>query len=213
MLAQTLESAVSGIHGWTLSRRKMTFCRLSRACRQNERLAVENLQDLQVYSPALKKSIPINQVVSGFDTVAEDPFRMRFQRKLTIRARGNIQFGLLPSEMQIAVQKEIEAKLKLPAGYEMAWGAEKENSAKAQAGIKANMAAPTLAMILIIIMLFNNLKQPAIILLLVPFAVIGVTVRLAWGGSPLRLHVTAGDVEFDRNADKKCHCSDRSDKY
>lgn len=182
MLAQTLESAVSGTPVG-LYREGDDLLPIISRLPADERLAVENLQDLHVYSPALKKSIPINQVVSGFDTIAEDPFRMRFNRKLTIRARGNIQFGLLPSEMQKAVQKEIE-DIKLPAGYEMEWGAEKENSAKAQAGIKANMAAPTLAMILIIIMLFNNLRQPAIILLLVPFAVIGVTVGLLGSGVP-----------------------------
>ncbi len=182
MLSQTLESAVSGTQVG-LYREGDDLLPIISRLPEDERLAVENLQDLQVYSPALKKSIPINQVVSGFDTVAEDPFRMRFNRKLTIRARGNIQFGLLPSEMQIAVQKEIE-EIELPAGYELAWGAEKENSAKAQAGIKANMAAPTLAVILIIIMLFNNLRQPAIILLLVPFAVIGVTVGLLGSGIP-----------------------------
>ncbi len=182
MLAQTLESAVSGIQVG-LYREEDSLLPIISRLPESERLAVENLQDLQVYSPALKKSIPINQVVSGFSTVSEDPFRMRFNRKLTIRARGNIKFGLLPSEMQTAVEKEIEA-IELPDGYEMAWGAEKENSSNAQAGIKANMAAPTLAMILIIIMLFNNLRQPTIILLLVPFAVIGVTVGLLGAGVP-----------------------------
>ena len=182
MLAQTLESAVSGTPVG-LYREGDDLLPIISRLPEEERLSVENLKDLQVYSPALNKSIPINQVVSGFATVAEDPFRMRFNRKLTIRARGNIQFGMLPSEMQKAVEKEIE-EIKLPAGYEMAWGAEKENSAKAQAGIKANMAAPTLAMIIIIIMLFNNLKQPAIILLLVPFAIIGVTVGLLGAGVP-----------------------------
>jgi multidrug efflux pump subunit AcrB len=182
MLAQALESAVSGIQVG-LYREGDDLLPIIGRLPEAERLAVENLQDLQVYSPALKKSIPISQVVSGFATVSEDPLRMRFNRKLTIRARGNIEFGLLPSEMQAAVEKEIEA-IKLPSGYEMAWGAEKENSANAQAGIKANMAAPTIAMILIIIMLFNNMKQPTIILLLVPFALIGVTVGLLGMGVP-----------------------------
>ena len=182
MLAQSLESAVSGTTVG-LYREGDDLLPIISRLPDDERLAVENLQDLQVYSPALKKSVPISQVVSGFATVAEDPLRMRFNRKSTIRARGNIKFGLLPSEMQAAVEKEIEA-LELPAGYEMAWGAEKENSAKAQAGIKANMAAPSIVMLLIIIMLFNNLRQPAIILMLVPFLVIGVTVGLLGTGAP-----------------------------
>ncbi len=182
MLAQALENAVSGIQVG-LYREGDDLIPIVSRLPAEERLDVEHLGDVQVYSPALRKSIPIHQVISGFETVAEDPFRMRFNRKLTISTRGNIQFGMLPSEMQKAVEEKIEA-IELPIGYEMAWGAEKENSAKAQNGIKTNMAAPTIAMILIIIMLFNNLRQPAIILLTVPFAIIGVTVGLLGSGSP-----------------------------
>ncbi len=182
MLAQALENAVSGIQVG-LYRDGDDLIPIVSRLPAEERLDVAHLGDVQVYSPALRKSIPIHQVISGFKTVAEDPLRMRFNRKLTISARGNIAFGMLPSEMQKSVEKEIEA-IELPIGYEMAWGAEKENSAKAQDGIKANMAAPTIAMILIIIMLFNNLRQPTIILLTVPFAVIGVTVGLLGSGAP-----------------------------
>ena len=182
MLTQALETAVQGTQVG-LYREGDDLLPIISRLPDDERLAVENLQDIQVYSPALKKSIPISQIVSGFETISEDSFRMRFDRKLTINVRGNIEFGLLPSEMQAAVEGEIEA-MELPAGYELAWGAEKENSAMAQAGIKANMAAPTIAMILIILMLFNNLRQPAIIILLVPFALIGVTVGLLGTGVP-----------------------------
>lgn len=182
MLAQALETSFSGTTVG-LYREGDDLLPIISRLPDNERLDVNNITDIQIYSPYLKKTIPITQVVSGFDTVAEDSLRMRFNRKLTIRARGNIEFGLLPSEMQTAVEKDIEA-IELPAGYELEWGAEKEDSAKAQAGIKANMAAPTIVMILIIIMLFNNLKQPTIILLTVPFAIIGVAVALLAGGVP-----------------------------
>ncbi len=182
MLAHALEGAVSGIQVG-LYREGDDLIPIVSRLPAEERLDVEHLQNTQVYSPTLKKTIPITQVIKGFKTVAEDPLRMRFNRKLTISARGNIQFGLLPSEMQKAVEQKIDA-IELPLGYELAWGAEKENSANAQNGIKSNMAAPTLAMILIIIMLFNNLRQPTIILLTVPFALIGVTIGLLGSGAP-----------------------------
>lgn len=182
MLSQALETSFSGTTVGVYREGDDLLPIISRLP-DDERLDVANLSDIQVYSPALQKSIPIKQIVSGFETVPEDSFRMRFNRKLTIRARGNIEFGLLPSEMQAAIEAKIEA-IELPDGYEMEWGAEKEDSAKAQAGIKANMAAPTLVMVLIIIMLFNNLRQPTIILLTVPFAIIGVSVGLLSGGVP-----------------------------
>ncbi|RLB75111.1 MAG: AcrB/AcrD/AcrF family protein, partial [Deltaproteobacteria bacterium] len=182
MLSQALETAVVGTQVG-LYREGDDLIPIISRLPDDERLAVENLQDIQIYSPALKKSIPISQVISGFETISEDAFRMRFNRLLTVNTRGNIKFGMLPNAMQRAVETEIEA-IELPPGYILRWGAEKENSALAQAGIKANMAAPTIAMILIIIMLFNNLRQPAIILLLVPFALIGVTVGLLGSGVP-----------------------------
>ena len=182
MLSETLETTFSGTTVGVYREGDEMIPIISRLP-ENERLDVANLRDVQVWSPALGKTIPITQVASDFKTVYEDAFRMRYNRKLTIHARGNIKFGLLASDMQQAVEAEIEA-IELPPGYEMAWGAEKENSAKAKGGIKANMAAPTIAMILIIIILFNNLKQPAIILLTVPFAIIGVTVGLLGSGAP-----------------------------
>ena len=182
MLTQALENSTTGSKVGLYREKDLLLPIISRLP-GNERFNVEHLKDIQVYSPAFKQYIPISQVISGFKTVTDDPYRMRFDRKLTISTRGNIKFGLLPSEMQESIEAEIEA-IELPPGYEMAWGAEKEDSAKAQAGIKANMAAPTIAMILIIIMLFNNLKQPLIIILLVPFAIIGVTVGLLGFGAP-----------------------------
>ena len=182
MLSQALETSFTGTTVGVY-REDINLLPIVSRLPDKERLDVDNIRHLQVYSPALKKSIPISQVVSGFETVSDDAFRMRYNRKLTISTRGNIKYGLLPSEMQKAVEAKIEA-IELPPGYELAWGAEKENSAKAQAGIKANMAAPTIAMILIIIMLFNNLKQPAIILFTVPFALIGVTIGLLGSGAP-----------------------------
>jgi multidrug efflux pump subunit AcrB len=182
MLSQALETSFSGTTVGVYREGDDILPIISRLP-DEERLNVGNLDDIQIYSPYLNTTIPISQVVSGYETVAEDSLRMRFNRKLTIRARGNIEFGMLPSEMQAAIENKIEA-IQLPAGYELQWGAEKEDSAKAQAGIKANMAAPTLAMIIIIIMLFNNLKQPAIILLTVPFAIIGVAVGLLSSGVP-----------------------------
>lgn len=182
MLSETLETTFSGTTVGVYREGDELIPIISRLP-ENERLDVANLQDVQVWSPALGKTIPITQVVSGFQTVYEDGFRMRYNRRLTVSTRGNIKFGMLASDMQQAIEAEIEA-IELPTGYELAWGAEKEDSAKAKAGIKANMATPTIAMILIIIMLFNNLKQPTIIVLTVPFAIIGVTVGLLGSGAP-----------------------------
>jgi multidrug efflux pump subunit AcrB len=89
MLAEALETAFSGTTVGVYREADKILPIISRLP-DDERLDVGNIVNIQVYSPVLKKSIPISQVVSGFETVSEDSLRMRFNRKLTIRARGNI---------------------------------------------------------------------------------------------------------------------------
>jgi multidrug efflux pump subunit AcrB len=63
-------------------------------------------------------------------------------------------------------------------GYGFAWGGEMEDSAKAQASLARSLPIFAIMMILVVILLFNAIKQPLIIWLTVPLSVIGVTVGL-----------------------------------
>jgi multidrug efflux pump subunit AcrB len=63
-------------------------------------------------------------------------------------------------------------------GYFMAWGGENEDSAKAQTSLAGSIPIFFGLMVLIVIMLFNALRQPLVIWLAVPLALIGVTVGL-----------------------------------
>ena len=72
---------------------------------------------------------------------------------------------------------QIEA-IKLPQGYSLEWGGEFENSNDAQAGIAANAPLFLITMVLIVIFLFNSIRQPLVIWFTVPFALIGITAGL-----------------------------------
>ena len=74
-------------------------------------------------------------------------------------------------------RKRIEA-IELPPGYEMEWGGEYENSVNAKNGLARSIPVTLVIMVLIVIMLFNSLRQPLIIWLTVPLSIIGVTVGL-----------------------------------
>ncbi len=67
--------------------------------------------------------------------------------------------------------------LKDMPGYFIAWGGEQEDSAKAQASLAASIPIFFGLMVLIVVALFNTIRQPLIIWLTVPLALIGVT----WG--------------------------------
>jgi multidrug efflux pump subunit AcrB len=149
---------------------------------ENERTNINSIKSLQIWSPAAQTMIPLRQVVSDFDTVFEDEIIERRNRKPTITVYADPDKGLATSLFE-RVAPQVEA-IELPPGYELEWGGEYEDSRNAQAGLSASLPAFFLSMVLITIMLFNSLKQPLIIWLTVPLAIIGVTCGLLLSGQP-----------------------------
>lgn len=143
---------------------------------ENERSDPEYIQDLQIFSPAANRFIPIRQIVSGFSTELEDPIVMRRNRLPTVTVHADQASGLA-STLRERVAPEIEA-IPLPPGYTMEWGGEFEDSSKAQAALASALPAFVLLMALIVVCLFNSLRITLIIWLTVPLAVIGIVVGL-----------------------------------
>ncbi len=77
----------------------------------------------------------------------------------------------------IPVKDQDQIPLKKP-GYFMAWGGEAEDSARAMGGLAVSLPIFLGMMVLIVVFLFNAVRQPLIIWLTVPLALIGVTVGL-----------------------------------
>jgi multidrug efflux pump subunit AcrB len=143
---------------------------------------IESLYNLQIWSSAAGAMIPLRQVVTNFETVFEDEIIMRRNRKRTITVFADPIAGPA-TELFARVRPQIEA-IDLPVGYELEWGGEYEDSGNAQAGLAASIPMFVLIMVLITIMLFNSLRQPLIIWLVVPLAMIGVTLGLLSTNQP-----------------------------
>ena len=146
------------------------------------RTDVASAQNLQIWSPIALRMIPLRQVVSGFDTAFEDEIINRRNRKRTMIVYADPDQGLATALFG-RVRPKVEA-LELPRGYSLEWGGEYEDSGDAQAALATTIPTFVLAMILVTIVLFNSLRQPLIIWLCVPLALIGVTVGLLSTGQP-----------------------------
>jgi multidrug efflux pump subunit AcrB len=159
----------------------------------NERLQVDSLNDLQIYSPALRVYIPINQVVDGFDTEFEDSLLMRRDRKrtITVMADHDILGDETAAKLFARVKAPIES-IELPHGYELHWGGEFESSSKAKKAIFGSLPIGYLAMFAITVLLFNSVKQPLVIWATVPLAIIGVSAGLYFTGSPFSFMALLG---------------------
>ncbi|MEH6577155.1 MAG: efflux RND transporter permease subunit [Amphritea sp.] len=145
----------------------------------DERLNIDNLPDLKVWSPVYQTYIPIEQVVGSFDVEWEDALILRRDRKrtLTVMADPDPLSGETASALLSRVQPAIEA-IELPPGYSLEWGGEYESSRDAQVPLFAAMPIGFLAMFVITVLLFNAVRKPLVIWATVPLAITGVTVGL-----------------------------------
>ena len=66
----------------------------------------------------------------------------------------------------------------LPQGYSLEWGGEFESSSDAQKALGAGLPAGFLVMFIISVLLFGHARQPLIIWLVVPMAIVGVVTGL-----------------------------------
>lgn len=146
-----------------------------------ERTDVTFIDDVQVWSPVRQRSLPIGQVVSGFETEFENTVIRGRNRLQTIIASAN-PTGELTNPLFERLRPQIEA-IELPRGYELTWGGEYEDSFEAQDALFNALPAGFLFMIITTILLFGKLKQPLIIWLTVPLALVGLTAGLLMFGA------------------------------
>ncbi len=147
-----------------------------------QRIGVDNIHDVQVWSPVNQRFIPINQTVSGFLTQWVNSIVRRRDRLPTVTAQCDPKEGLAEPVFN-RLRPKIEA-IKLPPGYELEWGGEHDNVEKAHEQLATVLPFSFLAMIITIIVMFNSVRRPLIIFLTVPLAIVGVTVGLLATGQP-----------------------------
>jgi multidrug efflux pump subunit AcrB len=147
---------------------------------EDERGDINNLRDIQVWSPVLGRAVPASQVVSSYETTWENAVLRGRDRMQTIIASCN-PAGELANPLLGRLRAQID-ELPLPAGYQLAWGGEYEDSKNAQKGLGSALPVGFMLMILTSVFLFGKLRQPAIIWLTVPLAIIGITAGLLTTG-------------------------------
>jgi multidrug efflux pump subunit AcrB len=147
--------------------------------------------DQVVFSPVDGSPIPMEQVVDGMGYEVQNTLIHRRNRVPTITVGASIPTDRTAAEVHAEIRAAVEA-IPLPIGYAMAWGGEFENANEANASLGAQLPVTILIMILISVLLFNALRQPLIIWLLVPMAVNGVTLGLLGTGLPFSFTALLG---------------------
>jgi len=113
MLARALEAAVEGTPVGVYRERDELLDITARSP-EIERLNFDDLNTIQVWSPAAEQMIPAAQVVTSFTTVFENPHVWRRDRGRMLRIHADQRTGL-PSELLARIKPKIEQALGVDA--------------------------------------------------------------------------------------------------
>ena len=147
-----------------------------------ERLTVDGLREIPIWSPAAQGYIPLANVVTGLQTTWTDGVVERRNRKRTLTVVTDPTHDSAPA-LLARLRPQVEG-LSFPPGYHVEWGGEYESTVEAQAALFAPIPMFVGIMVVIVIGLFNAIRQPLVIWLTVPLAIIGVTAGLLLTNQP-----------------------------
>lgn len=150
-----------------------------------------NLMDQLVFSESAGSFVPLEQMIDGVNVVVENTLVHRRDRVATLTVGADIPPDLTAASVFAEIRQTIEA-IEVPTGYTMEWGGEHENSSDANASLGKQLPVTILIMVLISVLLFNAIRQPIIIWLLVPMSVNGVVIGLLGTGMPFTFTALLG---------------------
>jgi len=153
---------------------------------------IEAMENTPVWG-SVAHSIPLRQVVSDIDIRFEDPMIKRYNRRRAIKAQCDPAPGYNAPDVFEKVKGKIEA-IPLPEGYDFEWLGEHKSSVDANDNINKFLPLAFLLMVIIIMMLFNNFRQPIIILSILPLAFIGVSYGLLITGKAFGFMAVLGTL-------------------
>lgn len=137
------------------------------------------------------KSAPLSQVAERIETTWEFPQIRTYNRQLSMAAMCGVKPGYTMAEVHGEIRKEIE-KISLPEGYTFFWDSQFKDQNEAMQAISKFFPLAFLALIVILVALFGNFRDPAIILCVLPLSLIGVAIGMLLTGFDFGFFPIAG---------------------
>ncbi|EGR1224502.1 efflux RND transporter permease subunit [Vibrio parahaemolyticus] len=158
---------------------------------ESERAHERAIENTEVYSAQAGSFIPVSQLVDSVDVVYQDAILRRINRMPTILVQADPAPGVMTSDAFNQVREKIEA-IDLPSGYELIWYGEYKASKDANEGLAISAPYGFAAMILAVVFMFNALRQPLVIWMTAPLAIIGVVIGLIAFQTPFEFMAILG---------------------
>lgn len=154
--------------------------------------SIESLNNIPVRSLISGHSVPLGQVVDGFEVKGEESMIWRRNRIPEITAQAGV-IGKTAAAVRKELAADIEA-IELPDGYTMKWGGEYYDEHRAVRDILIQNPKATLLMVILLMALFSAYRPPFIIMTTVPLSLIGVVWGLIVFGKPFGFMALIGAI-------------------
>jgi len=187
---QVIETAIGGKEASRVYEGQKSFgliVRFPAAARDD----VEPIRQILIPSPSGAR-IPLGQLAQV--RVTEGPAQI--SRELAQR-RIVVECNVVGRDIGGFVEEaraQIDASVKLPTGYFITWGGQFENQQRAMKRFAIVVPLTIAAIFLLLFSSFNSMKQALLIILNIPFALIGGILALLLGGFNLSVSASVGFI-------------------
>ena len=140
---------------------------------------LDRIVNTQIWGRNSEASVPLKEIVENQIEVSfENSVIQRYNRQRAITVQCDpIDPNMSGASLQALVGSKLEA-IPLPEGYSFMWDGEYKPSLEANEATGTYMPVAMLLIVLIVVMLFNSIRQSLIVMAIIPLSIIGVSIGL-----------------------------------
>lgn len=150
---------------------------------------INSLKDFSIWNG--NRSAPLSQISKDISTDWEWPLVKTYNRELTMAAMCDVKPENTMTEVLSEIRGEIE-QIELPEGYTFFWDSQYKTQQESMAALVKYFPLAIILLVVILVALFGNFRQPIIILLILPLSLIGMIVGLLITGFEFGFFCIAG---------------------
>ena len=102
-------------------------------------------------------------------------------------------------------QKKLNAEIRLPKGYTIQWSGEYESEIRAMTKLSIVVPISLVIIFIILLILFRKIKDVLLVLINIPFAMVGGIIALLISGTHFNIAAGIGFIAFGYLYSKRCN--------
>lgn len=163
---------------------------------ESDRQDISKLDGLSIYAQSSGATVPLKQV-ADVELAFEPGIIERRDRQRTMTLQVQLKETVTATEVNAVLLPWLdEARQDWLPQYKYELGGESEESGEANASIAAKLPLALMVIILLLVIQFNSVRRPVIILTTIPLGLIGVTIGLLLARSSMGFFTLLGIISL-----------------